>query len=209
MKTLLELKTSLLLTLVFAVLLCGVYPLAVWAGAQALFPDQANGSLDHGSPTAPSAAPRLLAQNFTQRQIFPAAPVRRRHRLRRHSFLRHQPRADQPETRRQHQGRRRRLSHRQRPRRRCARAGRRRHQLRQRTRSAHQRGQRPAPGRPRRPGPRPSARRTVRSARRKIHRRPRSGHLRRAQASTCSCSISPWINERNNRASDNRPCHLR
>ena len=46
MKTLLtELKISVVLTLVFIVLLCGVYPVAVWAGAQALFPAKANGSL--------------------------------------------------------------------------------------------------------------------------------------------------------------------
>ena len=42
---LLDLKTSLLLTAVFVVLLCGVYPLAVWAGAQLCFPAKANGSL--------------------------------------------------------------------------------------------------------------------------------------------------------------------
>jgi len=41
MKTLLsELKTSLVLTIVLAVLLCGAYPVAVWAGAQLLFPRQ-------------------------------------------------------------------------------------------------------------------------------------------------------------------------
>ena len=46
MKTfLLELKASVLLTAVFVVLLCGAYPLAVWIGAQTLFPARANGSL--------------------------------------------------------------------------------------------------------------------------------------------------------------------
>ena len=52
MKTLLrEIKSSVLLTLVFAVLLCGAYPLAVWAGAQALFPAKAGGSLVVEAPT--------------------------------------------------------------------------------------------------------------------------------------------------------------
>jgi K+-transporting ATPase ATPase C chain len=70
MKTLLsELRTSLVLTLVFAVLLCGVYPLVVWAGAQALFPSKANGSLivDKDGSVRGSA---LLAQNFSSDKYF-------------------------------------------------------------------------------------------------------------------------------------------
>jgi K+-transporting ATPase ATPase C chain len=70
MKTLFsELKTSVLLTLVFAVLLCGVYPLVVWAGAQALFADKANGSLivDKDGTVRGSA---LLAQNFSSDKYF-------------------------------------------------------------------------------------------------------------------------------------------
>jgi K+-transporting ATPase ATPase C chain len=70
MKTLLsELKTSVLLTLVFAVLLCGVYPLVVWAGAQALFAGKANGSLitDKDGTVRGSA---LLAQNFASDKYF-------------------------------------------------------------------------------------------------------------------------------------------
>lgn len=74
MKTLfLELKTSLLLTLVFAVLLCGAYPLAIWAGAQALFPAKANGSLivDRDGTVRGSA---LLAQNFSSDRYFQPRP---------------------------------------------------------------------------------------------------------------------------------------
>ena len=68
-----ELKTSLLLTLVFAVLLCGVYPLVVWAGAQALFPSKANGSLvtDKDGNVVGSA---LLAQSFTSEKYFQPRP---------------------------------------------------------------------------------------------------------------------------------------
>ena len=64
-----DLKTSLLLTLVFAVLLCGVYPLVVWAGAQALFPAKAGGSLivDRDGTVRGSA---LLAQNFSSDKYF-------------------------------------------------------------------------------------------------------------------------------------------
>jgi len=74
MKTFLrELKTSLLLTLVLAALLCGAYPLAVWAGAQALFPVQANGSLitDAAGTVRGSL---LLAQNFSSDRYFQPRP---------------------------------------------------------------------------------------------------------------------------------------
>ncbi|MGA2017130.1 MAG: K(+)-transporting ATPase subunit C [Opitutaceae bacterium] len=74
MKTLLsELRTSLLLTLVFAVLLCGAYPLAVWAGAQALFPGKANGSLIVGKDGAVRGS-ALLAQNFSSDRYFQPRP---------------------------------------------------------------------------------------------------------------------------------------
>lgn len=70
MKTLfLELKTSVLLTLVFAVLLCGAYPLVVWAGAQALFPAKANGSLIVEKDGTVRGS-LLLAQNFSSDKYF-------------------------------------------------------------------------------------------------------------------------------------------
>ncbi len=74
MKTLLtELKISLLLTLVFTVLLCGAYPLAVWGAAQALFSYKANGSLivDKDGTVRGSA---LLAQNFSSDKYFQPRP---------------------------------------------------------------------------------------------------------------------------------------
>ena len=74
MKTILsELKTSLLLTLVLAILLCGAYPVAVWAGAQAFFPDRANGSLvtDQDGTVRGSL---LLAQNFASEKYFQPRP---------------------------------------------------------------------------------------------------------------------------------------
>jgi len=68
-----ELRISLLLTLVFAVLLCGAYPLAVWAGAHALFADKANGSLlvDKDGVVRGST---LLAQNFSSDRYFKPRP---------------------------------------------------------------------------------------------------------------------------------------
>jgi len=74
MKTLfVEIKTAALLTIVLAVLLCGAYPLAVWAGAQAFFADKANGSLvvDKAGIVRGS---RLLAQNFSSEKYFQPRP---------------------------------------------------------------------------------------------------------------------------------------
>ena len=59
-----EFGRSMVATIFFAIVLCGLYPLIVYGAAQLLFPHQANGSLlvdksggIHGS--------ELLAQNFT------------------------------------------------------------------------------------------------------------------------------------------------
>ena len=74
MKTLfVELRIAALLTAVLVVLLCGAYPLAVWAGAQALFPAKANGSLvvDRTGAVRGSA---LLAQNFSSDKYFQPRP---------------------------------------------------------------------------------------------------------------------------------------
>ena len=68
-----ELKTSLLLTFVLALVLCGAYPLAVWAAGQALFPRQANGSLirDQDGKVRGST---LIGQDFSGPQYFHARP---------------------------------------------------------------------------------------------------------------------------------------
>ena len=74
MKTFLsELRTAVLLTAVFAVLLCGAYPLAVWAGAQTLFPSKANGSLvtDADGTVRGSA---FIGQSFTSDRYFNSRP---------------------------------------------------------------------------------------------------------------------------------------
>jgi K+-transporting ATPase ATPase C chain len=74
MKTLLnEFRIALLLTLVLGLVVCGAYPLAVWAGAQALFPAKANGSLvtDKDGSVRGST---LLAQNFASDKYFQPRP---------------------------------------------------------------------------------------------------------------------------------------
>jgi len=74
MKALLsDIKTSILLTLVLVVLTCGAYPVAVWAGAQLLFKDKANGSLVLDATGAVRGS-RLLAQNFASDKYFQPRP---------------------------------------------------------------------------------------------------------------------------------------
>lgn len=67
------LKIASLLTVVFAVLLGGVYPLVVWAGAQAFFSRQANGSLIT-EPNGTVRGSALLAQHFSSETQFHPRP---------------------------------------------------------------------------------------------------------------------------------------
>ena len=66
-------KTALLLTLVMVLLLCGAYPVAVWAGAQAFFARQANGSLIVDASGTVRGS-RLLAQSFASDRYFQPRP---------------------------------------------------------------------------------------------------------------------------------------
>src|ERR1700690_4618328 len=68
-----EFGRSIVATIFFAVILCGVYPLVVFGAAKLLFPHQAGGSLlvDKSSAIRGSS---LLAQNFTGAQYFHPRP---------------------------------------------------------------------------------------------------------------------------------------
>jgi potassium-transporting ATPase KdpC subunit len=68
-----EFGRSIVATIFFAVILCGVYPLVVFGAAKLFFPHQANGSLlvDKSGAIRGSA---LLAQNFTGAQYFHPRP---------------------------------------------------------------------------------------------------------------------------------------
>ena len=68
-----EFGRSIVATIFFAVILCGVYPLIVFGAAQLFFPHQADGSLlvDKSGAVRGSA---LLAQNFTGAQYFHPRP---------------------------------------------------------------------------------------------------------------------------------------
>lgn len=69
----LELKTSILATLLLTILLCGVYPVAVWAGGQLLFARQANGNLVTDSSGLVIGS-TLLGQSFTSPKYFHPRP---------------------------------------------------------------------------------------------------------------------------------------
>jgi K+-transporting ATPase ATPase C chain len=74
MKTLLsEIRSSVIVTLVLAVVCCGLYPLVVFGIGQALFHDKANGSLIV-EPNGIIKGSRLLGQQFTGEKYFHSRP---------------------------------------------------------------------------------------------------------------------------------------
>jgi K+-transporting ATPase ATPase C chain len=73
MKTLLtELRTSLTMTLCLIVVVCGIYPVAVWALGQLLFPFQANGSFVEIDGHAVGSS--LIGQPFNGATYFHTRP---------------------------------------------------------------------------------------------------------------------------------------
>jgi K+-transporting ATPase ATPase C chain len=73
MKTILtELRISLMVTLLLALLLCGLYPIGIWVIGQELFPQKADGSLVISKRTVIGSS--LLAQGFAGPQYFHPRP---------------------------------------------------------------------------------------------------------------------------------------
>jgi len=68
-----EFGRSIVATIFFAIILCGLYPLIVFGAAQLLFPHQANGSLLVDKSGAVRGS-ELLAQNFTGEKYFHPRP---------------------------------------------------------------------------------------------------------------------------------------
>ena len=68
-----ELRAAVMVTLIFAVVCCGLYPLLVYGIGQVLFPNQANGSLivDQDGTVYGS---KLLGQQFTADKYFQSRP---------------------------------------------------------------------------------------------------------------------------------------
>jgi K+-transporting ATPase ATPase C chain len=68
-----EIRSAMTLTLVLAVVCCGIYPLAVFGLAQITFRDQANGSLIVDKDGAVRGS-RLIGQQFTADKYFISRP---------------------------------------------------------------------------------------------------------------------------------------
>jgi potassium-transporting ATPase KdpC subunit len=74
MKTILtELKSSIIATIVFAIVLCGIYPLIIYGAAQLFFPHAANGSLIEGK-NRELVGSDLLGQMFGADKYFHPRP---------------------------------------------------------------------------------------------------------------------------------------
>jgi potassium-transporting ATPase KdpC subunit len=67
-----ELRIALMVTLLLAIIVSGVYPIVVWGISQILFPHQANGSLILKDGRIVGS--ELLAQNFTDPKYFHPRP---------------------------------------------------------------------------------------------------------------------------------------
>ncbi len=73
MKTIIsELRVSIIATIALSIILCGIYPLAIWGIAQVFFPHQANGSLIVRNGKIVGS--ELLAQNFVHARYFHPRP---------------------------------------------------------------------------------------------------------------------------------------
>lgn len=74
-----HLWASIAATVILVVICCGIYPLIVWGLAQAIFPNQANGSLvnkdgAYTTKDAEAVGSALLGQNFSAPQYFRPRP---------------------------------------------------------------------------------------------------------------------------------------
>ena len=67
-----ELKRAILAVILLSLLLCGIYPLAIWSIGQLLFPEKANGSLLKKEDKIVGSV--LIAQQFTSPAYFHSRP---------------------------------------------------------------------------------------------------------------------------------------
>ena len=68
-----EIKNSVIATIVFAIILCGIYPLIVYGAGQLFFPNKANGSLIEGKDRK-LVGSELLGQMFSGEKYFHPRP---------------------------------------------------------------------------------------------------------------------------------------
>jgi K+-transporting ATPase ATPase C chain len=69
-----DLRSSVMAVVVLAIVCCGIYPLAVYGVAQALFRDKANGSLIYDSTGTNVLGSALIGQQFTGDKYFDSRP---------------------------------------------------------------------------------------------------------------------------------------
>lgn len=67
-----DLKSAVVASVLFAVLLGGVYPAAVWVAGRAIFPEKADGSLIRSGGEVVGSS--LLAQGFSEKRFFHPRP---------------------------------------------------------------------------------------------------------------------------------------
>jgi K+-transporting ATPase ATPase C chain len=70
---LIEIKNSVIATIVFAIILCGIYPLIVYGAGQLFFPNKANGSLIEGKDRT-LVGSEFLGQMFSGEKYFHPRP---------------------------------------------------------------------------------------------------------------------------------------
>jgi len=70
---LLDIRHTLAVTIIGVIVLCGVYPVVVWALGQAIFPYQANGSLIKGKDGSILGS-EIIGQAFSDDQYFNSRP---------------------------------------------------------------------------------------------------------------------------------------
>lgn len=68
-----EIKNSVIATIIFAIILCGIYPLIVYGAGQLFFPNKANGSLIEGKDRT-LVGSELLGQMFSGEKYFHPRP---------------------------------------------------------------------------------------------------------------------------------------
>lgn len=68
-----DIYSAIVLTLFFAIILCGIYPVVIWSLGQLLFPHQANGSLIKNNAGI-IVGSKLIGQNFTVEKYFHPRP---------------------------------------------------------------------------------------------------------------------------------------
>jgi len=69
-----DIKNSIITTIVLGIICCGLYPLAVWGVGQVVFSHQANGSLITDKDGKTVLGSELIGQNFTSDKYFNSRP---------------------------------------------------------------------------------------------------------------------------------------